>query len=204
MTAPVRARLRRPDHRIGSGRRHHGGDPRRGRPRRDRGRGRTVGRAGVGRAVLAGADGPPVPLRRRHGRPRTPVDRVHRGSLCGRRHRGEQRSLPAPPGRDARAVAHRIRHRRLRLRRHRGDLRRGGAGTQRASRAGRAHRPEREAPPRRRAARLEARRDPALDGVSRAGQRRRRAAAEHDASRTSPAPNGPGPGCSSSTASIVS
>ena len=102
---PVALRLRRPDHRLGRRRGHHGGGPRRGRSRRDRGRGRPVGRAGFGRAVLAGADGPPVPLGWRHGGPRPPLDRLHRGSLRRRRHRGQQRPLPPSPGRDAGSMA---------------------------------------------------------------------------------------------------
>jgi hypothetical protein len=40
----------------------------------------------------------PVPRRRRHRRPRPAVDRVHRGPLRRRRHRGQQRALLPPAG----------------------------------------------------------------------------------------------------------
>ena len=46
--------------------------------------------------VLARADGPPVPRRRRHRRPRAAVDRLHRGVLRRRRHRDQLRPVPAP------------------------------------------------------------------------------------------------------------
>ena len=64
-----------------------------------------VGRAGRRRAVLARADGSPVPSRRRHRRPRTAIDRVHRGVLRRRRDGDQQRPLPAPVGGDVDAVA---------------------------------------------------------------------------------------------------
>ena len=54
--------------------------------RRARRRGGRTGPAGRRRAVLAGADGPAVPRRWRHGRDRAPVDRLHRGVLCRWRH----------------------------------------------------------------------------------------------------------------------
>ena len=74
-------RVRRSDHRFGCGRCDDGGDPRRGGPRRDRRRGRAVGRAGFGRAVLAGTDGSPVPIRWRDRGARPPLDRLHRGPV---------------------------------------------------------------------------------------------------------------------------
>ena len=61
---------------------------------------------------------------------------------------------------------------------------------QRAAGSRRTHGAEREAATRCRAPRLAARRDPAVDDVPRAGQRRRRSSPEHDRARTSPAPVG--------------
>ena len=94
--------------RLGSRRRDHRRVARRGGTRRADRRGGGMGRSGRRRAVLARADGSPVPSRRGHRGPRSAVDRVHRRSLCRRRDGDQQRPLPAPLGGDLGSVGARI------------------------------------------------------------------------------------------------
>ena len=60
------------------------------------------------RAVLARADGPSVPLGRRHGGARPSVDRLHRGPVRRWRDRDQQRAVPPTVGGDARPLAIRL------------------------------------------------------------------------------------------------
>ena len=97
---------RRADRRLRRRRCPDGRPARRGRLRRPRARGGTDRPPGRGGAVLARADGPPVPRRRRHGGARLPDDRLHRGLLRRRRHRDQQRALPPPARGRPRPLAH--------------------------------------------------------------------------------------------------
>ncbi|MEZ5297748.1 MAG: NAD(P)-dependent oxidoreductase [Ilumatobacteraceae bacterium] len=68
---------------------------------------------------------------------RSSVDRLHRGTLRRRRHRGEQRSLPSTVRADTRALARGLGDPRLRDRRLHGSLRRGRVGVVGPDRPGR-------------------------------------------------------------------
>ena len=116
-------------------------------------------------------DGPPVPRRRGHRRARPPVDRLHRGLLRRRRHRGQQRPVPPAAGGGPRPLARRARHRRLRPT----SSTRISDEVERDSRVqpvpGAQIGGQRGAAPRRRRARLAPRGDPPLDDLP--GRRRR-------------------------------
>ena len=177
MTACRPVRLRRPDHRLGCRRRHHGGGPRRGGSRRDRGRGRPVGGAGsvvpfsleqMDRQYRSGgvtvALGLPS-IAYTEGRCAGGGTEVNSGlyrrppAETLERWRAEY-AIDDFASDDIEAICDEVE-----------------AALSVQTVPGAAHRAEREAAPRCRAARLAPRRDPALDGLSRAGQRRRRSSA---------------------------
>ena len=166
---------------------------------------RARGSSRAGRAVLARADGPPVPRRRRHRRRsaarRSPTPRVAAPAAAPRSTAG---CTAGPPERGARALAHASTTSSTSTRRDLRDLRRGRGGARRAAGAGR---------PDPAAARCCAAAPTALgwrhDEIPRwmtypAGTDAVRAAPEHDRARTCRAPSPPGPAWSPATASIVS